>query len=159
MRNCRLPPPRRRDMLSSRILRSVVGNSLPTFRDNLSCLIVKRNEIKEEDFLLRLRYPFEMGPTGCAETSGMNNHWTMRNIAAEPRYQNYVFRKCCCLDTEHHFRNGDSNSQCPPSAYRPRPMFRKIHVMSPGRLADVTLTTLQSSRPIRVTIPYLVTVL
>jgi len=38
-------------------------------------------------------------------------------------------------------------------------VFRKIHVISPDKLADGALTTVQSSHPIRVTIPYLVTVL
>ena len=38
-------------------------------------------------------------------------------------------------------------------------VFRKIHVISQGKLADGVLTTLESSHPIRVTIPYLVIVL
>ena len=38
-------------------------------------------------------------------------------------------------------------------------VFSKIHVISPRKLRDGTVTTLESSHPIRVTIPYLVIVL
>jgi len=63
--------------------------------------------------------PLTIRPIGCTETSSCNNHWTLHNIAAERSYQNYLFRKCCCLNTEHHFPSGDSYTWCHPSAYRP----------------------------------------
>jgi len=80
------------------------GNSLSTFRDNLSVPFsrVKKSRIM---YLGRwISWPLKMGPTGCPETSVRNYHYTLRNITDEcrshlfggttlkPRYFEYFMR-------------------------------------------------------------------
>ena len=56
------------------------GNSLPTFRDNLS---IPSSMVRN---LCSWKYwPLMMGPIGCPVTSVRNYHYTLRNIAEKHR--------------------------------------------------------------------------
>ena len=106
--------------------------------------------------LSSISLPFKMGQIGCPKMSVRNNHSTLRCIPAEHRFQNYMFRNCCSLNTEHHFPCGTRI----PKVRRPHIdrefVFRNMHVISPGKLGDGALPNLQSSHPIHVTILCLV---
>jgi len=52
------------------------GNSLPTFRDNLSVPSLRARNLK-------------MGPIGCPETSGRNYHYTLHNTPQETRFDDF----------------------------------------------------------------------
>jgi hypothetical protein len=55
------------------------GNSLRTFRDNLS---VPSSGVKNPTSELD-SWPLKMGPTGCPETSARNYHYLLRDIAED----------------------------------------------------------------------------
>jgi hypothetical protein len=59
------------------------GNHLLTFRDNVSILIIKREEIQEEKGVYFLS--FENGTIRCPETSVKDYHSTVRNISEVSR--------------------------------------------------------------------------
>jgi hypothetical protein len=62
------------------------GNSLPTFRDNLSAL-------KCDRLSSWISWPLNTGPTGCTETSARNYHYTLCNIPEELTFR---FFQCLC---------------------------------------------------------------
>jgi hypothetical protein len=58
------------------------GNSLPTFRDNISVASSRMKNPKKETL--------KMGPTRCSETSVRNYHYSPRNNLEERSFQRWT---------------------------------------------------------------------
>ena len=73
------------------------GNSLPTFRDNLS---VQSSKVKK----FKMNWPLKMRQMSCLETTVRNYHYTLRNIPEERRYHSstsIVIGKVACVPMHH----------------------------------------------------------
>ena len=82
MRDFRLPPPSRRDLRSSGILRIVECYFCTDTSGRHIGPIIKGQEVKKSPWI---SWPLEMGPLCCPETSVQKYHSTLRNVPEERR--------------------------------------------------------------------------